>query len=92
MEANIVKKLGLKKETVAARRLFRRLLEVNWAQVSIHVDDLAEDEIASYTMLIEKERLIALGLKKGCLVAFAAEATAVPFHDPIWVCKGIDKP
>lgn len=91
-EVNILKRLGLRKETVASRKIFGHLLEVDWAQVSIHVDDIAEDVIASYTLLIEKEKLMALGPKKGCLVAFTAEAISVPFRNPIWMCQEIDRP
>jgi len=90
LDVNLHKKLGIEKETAVTRKIFGRFLEVDWAQVSIHVDDLAEDEIESYTMLIEKERLVRLNPKKGCIVSFAAEAVSVPFRNPLWVCKEIN--
>jgi len=91
-EVNMFKRLGLRKETVASHKIFGPLLEADWAQVSIHVDDLAEDEIESYTMLVERAKLTPVDPKRGCILAFTAEAINVPFRNPIWVCKEIARP
>ena len=90
-QINVFKKLQVEKRTKIASKLFGYLLDTDWAQVSIHVDDLAEDEIRSYTMLIMRDDVSSIDLRKGCVVRFTAQGEKLPFRKPIWICREIDK-
>ena len=62
------------------------LASKEWAQRTIHTDDLRDKNIASYTMFVEKALLDELDLAIGDLVAFEAHGYEV-LDRTFWVCE-----
>lgn len=57
-----------------------------WAQVTIHADDLTYKNIASYTMFVRRSLLEELNPTIGDLVAFEARGYEV-LDRTFWVCE-----
>jgi len=85
-KVDIFRKLDLPQQTLIVLKLLGGLASKEWAQLTIHADDLRDKNIASYTMLVEKRLLDELNPAIGDLVAFEARGYEVP-DQTFWVCE-----
>ena len=83
---DIFRKLEVNRRSLIALKLLGGLASKEWAQLTVHADDLRDKNIASYTMLIEKPHLNELNPAIGDLVAFEAHGYAV-LDRTFWVCE-----
>lgn len=88
---DLLRKLDVR-ETAFSRLLLGELVTKAWGQVTVHVDDVAEDTIQSYTMLVEQSLLRELGICIGEVVVFHADAVVPPGREPLWVCRELERP
>ena len=90
-KVDIFRKLDLPQQSLIVLKLLGGLASKEWAQLTIHADDLRDKNIASYTMLVEKSLLNELNPAIGDLVAFEAHGYEV-LDRTFWVCELIAWP
>lgn len=88
---DMLKRVGAR-DTALARQLLGELGRTDWGEVTVHVDDVAEDVIGCYTMLVERAMLKTFRGHLGELVLFRAEAVARPGAGAVWVCRELERP
>jgi len=85
-KVDIFRKLEVNRRSLIALKLLGGLASKEWAQLTVHADDLREKNIASYTMLVEESLLNELNPAIGDLVAFEAHGYEV-LDRTFWVCE-----
>ena len=65
------------------------LINGDWMQATIHVDDLGGEEILSYTVLIKTEIWEEAAFQRGSLVYFVAEGREILGRQPYWLCTSM---
>jgi len=85
-KVDIFRKLDIPRQNLIALKLLGGLASKEWAQLTIHTDDLRDKNLASYTMLVEKTLLDELNPAIGDLVAFEAHGHEV-LDRTFWVCE-----
>ena len=85
-KVDLFRKLDIPRQNLIALKLLGGLASKEWAQLTIHTDDLRDKNLASYTMLVEKPLLDELNPAIGDLVAFEAHGYEV-LDRTFWVCE-----
>jgi hypothetical protein len=90
--ANPYKQLDIARHSLIGRALLGKLGGSDVGQVTIHVGDLATEDVKSFTMFVVSARAALAGLERGDVVEFSAAAFALPGRKPVWILKTIRSP
>jgi hypothetical protein len=93
---DIAKKCGIERGDSLGMAFLGRLGKARFGQVTVHVGDLSQTDVNSYTFYLETARIEKLGLERRQLVIFRVRPKQLPSRSgtvrPIWTCADIYYP
>jgi len=90
IEVDPLKRFGTTAQNEIACAALRHITTKTWSQITIHIDDLGEDQIESYTMLLPRLLISSLRPHKGDLLLFAAEPLCPFGCTACWLCTELE--
>jgi hypothetical protein len=87
---NVYAKLGLEQSPLA-RGFVKLIGDGPFAQVTVHVGDIADEDVKSYTFFVEQNLLNASGLQKGQMAVFCVNGVQLGTKS-VWVATLLQSP